>query len=100
MPFKMKFYDAFLKKVEKLRKEGKKIIITGDVNTAHTEIDLAQAERKRKKHGFLSRKKESGSVNSSIADMWTLSVILPKKAGIIPGGIIIPVPVAVMWAGV
>ena len=98
MPFKMKFYDAFLAKVEKLRKKGKKIIITGDVNTAHTEIDLARPKENEKNTGFLP-KRESGSLNLLIAGMWTPFVILLKKAGITPGGIIIPAPVAVMSAG-
>jgi exodeoxyribonuclease-3 len=58
VPFKMKFYDAFLTKVEKLRKEGKKIIITGDVNTAHTEIDLARPKENVKNTGFLPEERE------------------------------------------
>lgn len=53
VPFKMKFYDAFLAKVEKLRKAGKKLVITGDVNTAHTEIDLARPKENAKNTGFL-----------------------------------------------
>ena len=53
VPFKMAFYDAFLKKVEKLRKDGKKIVITGDVNTAHTAIDLARPKQNEKNTGFL-----------------------------------------------
>jgi exodeoxyribonuclease-3 len=58
VPFKMKFYDAFLVKVEKLRKQGKKIIITGDVNTAHTEIDLARPKENVKNTGFLPEERE------------------------------------------
>ena len=51
--FKMKFYDAFLKKANALRKKGKKIIICGDVNTAHEEIDLARPKQNEKNTGFL-----------------------------------------------
>ncbi len=58
VPFKMSFYDAFLKKVEKLRKAGKGIIITGDVNTAHTEIDLARPKQNEKNTGFLPEERE------------------------------------------
>ena len=58
VPFKMKFYDAFLKKVEQLRKAGKKIIITGDVNTAHMEIDLARPKQNEKNTGFLPEERE------------------------------------------
>lgn len=53
VPYKMKFYDAFLKNVERLRKAGRKIIITGDVNTAHMEIDLARPKQNEKNTGFL-----------------------------------------------
>ena len=58
VPFKMKFYDAFLAKAEKLRKQGKKIIITGDVNTAHTEIDLARPKENVRNTGFLPEERE------------------------------------------
>ena len=37
---KMKFYDDFLIHCEELREDGKSIVICGDVNTAHKEIDL------------------------------------------------------------
>ncbi len=53
VPFKMGFYDAFLKRCEKLRKQGRKIIVTGDVNTAHEEIDLARPKENQKNTGFL-----------------------------------------------
>lgn len=53
VPFKMAFYDCFLKKVEKLRKRGKKIIVCGDVNTAHEAIDLARPKQNEKNTGFL-----------------------------------------------
>ncbi|MCB9771757.1 MAG: exodeoxyribonuclease III [Candidatus Omnitrophica bacterium] len=58
VPFKMSFYDAFLKRVEKLKKAGKKIIICGDVNTAHTEIDLARPKENQKNTGFLPEERE------------------------------------------
>jgi len=58
VPFKMKFYDAFLKKVEELRKKGRSLIICGDVNTAHTEIDLARPKQNEKNTGFLPEERE------------------------------------------
>lgn len=51
--FKLRFYDAFLSVVEKLRKAGKKVIICGDVNTAHEEIDLSRPKENQKNTGFL-----------------------------------------------
>jgi len=53
VPFKMAFYEEFLKKANKLKKEGKKIIICGDVNTAHSEIDLSRPKENQKNTGFL-----------------------------------------------
>jgi exodeoxyribonuclease-3 len=53
LKFKMDFYDAFLDYIEPLRKEGKKLIICGDVNTAHQEIDLTRPKENSKISGFL-----------------------------------------------
>ena len=53
LEYKLDFYDAFLEKIEKLRKTGKKIIFCGDVNTAHEEIDLARPKANEKNTGFL-----------------------------------------------
>jgi exodeoxyribonuclease-3 len=56
--YKMEFYDAFLKYVDKLKKKGKNIIICGDVNTAHKEIDLARPKENEKVSGFLPEERE------------------------------------------
>ena len=58
LKYKMDFYGAFLKKIEKLRREGKKIIFCGDVNTAHEEIDLARPKENEKNTGFLPEERE------------------------------------------
>ncbi len=58
VPFKMGFYDAFLKKAEALKKQGKKIVVCGDVNTAHEEIDLARPKQNEKNTGFLPEERE------------------------------------------
>ena len=51
--YKMKFYKKFLLTVENFRKRGKNIIVCGDVNTAHAEIDLARPKNNQKNTGFL-----------------------------------------------
>lgn len=51
--YKMEFYDKFLEHCENLRQEGKSIIICGDVNTAHKEIDLKNPKANSKTSGFL-----------------------------------------------
>ncbi len=55
---KMKFYDDFLAYCEKLREDGKSIIICGDVNTAHKEIDLKNPKANSKTSGFLPMERE------------------------------------------
>lgn len=51
--FKMDFYDCFLKDVNALVAAGKKVIVCGDVNTAHREIDLKNPKANAKRSGFL-----------------------------------------------
>ncbi len=53
LQYKMAFYDAFLEWAEFLRKEQPNLIICGDVNTAHREIDLFHPKENEKVSGFL-----------------------------------------------
>lgn len=53
LDFKMRFYDAFLDHCEALKKSGKKLIIAGDVNTAHQPMDLKNPKSNEKNSGFL-----------------------------------------------
>ncbi len=55
LKFKLDFYESFLGSVlPRYRKRGDdKIVICGDVNTAHKEIDLARPKENRKISGFL-----------------------------------------------
>jgi len=53
LTYKLQFYDAFLETVESARQGGRDIIICGDVNTAHQEIDLARPKANEKTSGFL-----------------------------------------------
>jgi len=58
VPFKMAFYDKFLEKANELKNKGRKIIVCGDVNTAHHEIDLARPKENQKNTGFLPEERE------------------------------------------
>ncbi len=53
LEYKLKFYEAFLKFINKKKKSGYEIIFTGDVNTAHTEVDLARPKANEENTGFL-----------------------------------------------
>ncbi|RME87875.1 MAG: exodeoxyribonuclease III [Candidatus Hydrogenedentota bacterium] len=50
---KLVFYDHFLDHINTLRKKRRKIIWTGDLNVAHTEIDLARPKENQNSIGFL-----------------------------------------------
>ena len=58
LDFKLRFYDAFLDYIEKLRKKHLPIVFLGDVNTAHMEIDLARPKENSKVSGFLPIERE------------------------------------------
>ena len=53
LKYKMDYYDAFLKYADKLNRQGGKLIICGDVNTAHKSIDLRNPKANEKNSGFL-----------------------------------------------
>lgn len=58
LAYKMKFYDNLLAHCEALKEDGKSIIICGDVNTAHKEIDLKNPKANSKTSGFLPLERE------------------------------------------
>ena len=53
LKYKLEFYEAFLRFILKLRKNGENVIFCGDVNTAHQAIDLARPKENEENTGFL-----------------------------------------------
>lgn len=53
LDYKMEFYDAFLEHLGQLKRQGRNVVVCGDVNTAHKEIDLARPKPNEKISGFL-----------------------------------------------
>ena len=53
LKYKMDFYEVFLQFADTLKAAGKKLVICGDVNTAHKEIDLARPKENARISGFL-----------------------------------------------
>ncbi len=51
--YKMEFYEAFLAHVREVLAAGRRLVVCGDVNTAHKEIDLARPKENEKVSGFL-----------------------------------------------
>ena len=58
VPYKLEFYKHLLNLCQVLIKEGREIIITGDFNTAHNEIDLKNHKSNKKNTGFLTKERE------------------------------------------
>lgn len=58
LKYKMDFYDAFLDFVDDLKTKGERLIICGDFNTAHKEIDLARPKENENISGFLPTERE------------------------------------------
>src|SRR5262249_30052701 len=50
---KLQFYDEFIALTERLRQRGKGVVICGDVNTAHTALDLARPRENDGSPGFM-----------------------------------------------
>lgn len=53
VPYKLDFYRCLFDMLEKNRRAGKAILVMGDFNTAHTEIDLARPKANEETSGFL-----------------------------------------------
>ena len=55
---KFRFLDLFMPHIEALKKEGLDIILCGDINIAHKEIDLKNWKGNIKNSGFLPEERE------------------------------------------
>jgi len=53
LKFKLEFNDVYLLFVEKLKEKSKRLILTGDFNVAHKEIDLKNPKQNEKNAGFI-----------------------------------------------
>lgn len=69
VPYKLAFYEALLEKLKPAMKKGRKILVMGDFNTAHREIDLARPKDNRKTSGFLPE--ECEALDVWIESGWT-----------------------------
>ncbi|MFW5937227.1 MAG: exodeoxyribonuclease III [Desulfosalsimonas sp.] len=53
LQYKLDFYEAFFAHADDCRKRGYSVIVTGDFNTAHNEIDLKNPKANAARSGFL-----------------------------------------------
>ncbi len=58
LQYKMEFYEAFRAYVQQLRDDGREVVVGGDFNTAHREVDLALPERWSRGSGFLPEERQ------------------------------------------
>ncbi len=74
LEYKMDFYNEFLSILKKDLLDGKNVIFCGDVNTAHSEIDLARPKENEKTSGFLpmERKWIDEAIDSGFSDSFRL----------------------------
>jgi exodeoxyribonuclease-3 len=75
------FMMHFLNHIEKLRKQGKRVVFCGDINTAHEEIDLARPKENEENTGFLPEERAwlDEVVNAGFVD--TFRHFYPTKTG-------------------
>jgi len=52
IPYKLDWYQALFDKVERIRRGGYRVLVMGDLNTAHKEIDIARPKANVKTSGF------------------------------------------------
>jgi exodeoxyribonuclease-3 len=53
VPYKLDFYRALFERVQRIRRGGYRVLVMGDLNTAHREIDLARPRQNVGNSGFL-----------------------------------------------
>ena len=72
LKYKLEFYDAFLKFILKLRKNGENVIFCGDINTAHEAIDLARPKANEKNTGKLPIERAwiTKVIKNDFIDVW------------------------------
>ena len=57
LDYKLRFCNAMLRFLNRLRRQGKNIVLCGDYNIAHKEIDLRNPKQNRDNAGFLPQER-------------------------------------------
>lgn len=69
IPYKLKFYQTLFERLEPLRERGEPVLVIGDFNTAHEEIDLARPKTNKTTSGFMPNEREE--LDRWIRSGWT-----------------------------
>ena len=81
LAYKLAFYEAFQRHVDAQVRNGRCLIVCGDVNTAHQDLDIAHPQRHRHDSGFLPE--ERAWLDRFTASGWvdTFRYFHPDQAG-------------------
>lgn len=79
--FKLEFYHAILEIYKEYRDRGHHVVITGDFNTSHKEIDLANPKANKKSTGFLDHEREWIDIYLDAGMVDCFRELYPEKAG-------------------
>jgi exodeoxyribonuclease III len=59
VPYKLAFSRAVFELAERRRRAGQRVLVLGDINTAHQALDLARPKQNLKTSGFLTEERET-----------------------------------------
>jgi len=68
LPYKLRFLRTLAKTMNELQASGKRVVVCGDYNIAHREVDLANPKNNQKNAGFLPQ--ERAWMDKMTADGW------------------------------
>ena len=69
IPYKLRFYRRLFDQLEERRASGARILVMGDFNTAHQDIDLARPKQNAKTSGFTTAERQE--LDRWISSGWT-----------------------------
>jgi exodeoxyribonuclease-3 len=79
IPYKLEFYRALEARLAERRRDGQRVVVMGDFNTAHEDRDLARPRENRKNSGF--RPEERAELDRWIGRGWIDSFRCFEPAG-------------------
>ena len=79
VPFKLDFYAALLDLCDQMHASGEQVVICGDINTAHQEIDLKNHKTNHNTTGFLPEERAWISKYLEHGFVDAFRVIYPEK---------------------
>ena len=98
LDYRMKWEDDFRAWLKKLE-EKKPVVVTGDMNVAHKEIDLKNPKTNRKNAGFTDEERQKFTELLEAGFIDTYRYFYPEQEGYTPGGPTVSVPARRMRGG-